>query len=207
MSPAPPVPSRRILGIDPGLQVTGYAVLEPSDTGPRVCEAGVVRSADGREPADMARRVKALYDGICEVLDQWRPAVMVVEQLYAHYEHPRTAILMAHARGGFFLAGAQRGIPVLSYAATRVKKLVTGSGRASKEQMQHAIARELNLAGPPEPHDVADALAIALCHLFASGGVLRGPRSASFTGVNEKALFGTDPDVIDDPPGTRDKSA
>ena len=94
---------------------------------------------------------------------------MAVEQLYAHYDHPRTAILMAHARGAFFLAGAQRGIPVLSYAATKVKKLVTGSGRASKEQMQHAVARELGLAKLPEPHDVADALAIALCHYFASG--------------------------------------
>jgi crossover junction endodeoxyribonuclease RuvC len=198
MSPAPPVPSRRILGIDPGLQVTGYAVLEPSDNGPRVCEAGVIRSADGREPADMARRIKALYDGICEVMDQWHPGVMVIEQLYAHYEHPRTAVLMAHARGAFFLAGAQRGVPVLSYAATKVKKLVTGSGRAGKEQMQYAIARELGLAGPPEPHDVADALAVALCHYFAGSGPLRGPRSATFTGINEKALFGTDPDVIDD---------
>jgi crossover junction endodeoxyribonuclease RuvC len=216
MSPAPPLPlpTRRILGIDPGLQVTGYAVLEPSDRGPRVCEAGVVRSAEGRDPADMARRVKTLYDGLCEVLDQWRPAVMAVEQLYAHYDHPRTAILMAHARGVYFLAGAQRGIPVLSYAASKVKKLVTGSGRASKEQMQHAIARELGLAGPPEPHDVADALAVALCHYFAGGGVLRGTTGAVFTGVNVSALLGHDPDVIDDTsrpagptPPARDKSA
>ena len=200
MSPeAPlPTPTRRILGIDPGLQTTGYAVLEPSDKGPRVCEAGVIRSAEGRDPADMARRVKTLYDGVCEVLDQWRPSVMVVEQLYAHYEHPRTAILMAHARGAYFLAGAQRGIQVLSYAATKVKKLVTGSGRAGKEQMQHAIARELGLAGPPEPHDVADALAIALCHCFATGPFIRGASSATFTGVNEKALLGTDPDPVDD---------
>lgn len=200
LTPHPPTPpdTRRVLGIDPGLQVTGYAVLEPSDGGPRVCEAGVIRSTTGREPADMARRVKALYDGLCEVLDQWRPGVLVVEQLYAHYAHPRTAILMAHARGAFFLAGAQRGIPVLSYAPARVKKLVTGSGRASKEQMQHAVARELNLPGPPEPHDVADALGIALCHYFAANGPLRGPRSATFTGVNEKALLGSDPDVIED---------
>jgi crossover junction endodeoxyribonuclease RuvC len=189
----------RILGIDPGLQVTGYAVLEVAEAGPRVCDAGVIRSADGRESADMARRVKALYDGLCEVLDEWKPTTMAVEQLYAHYDHPRTAILMAHARGAFFLAGAQRSIPVLSYAATKVKKLVTGSGRASKEQMQHAIARELNLAGPPEPHDVADAIAIALCHYFAGGaGVTGGMRSATFTGVNREALFGPDPDDTDE---------
>ncbi len=189
---------RRVLGIDPGLQTTGYAVLEESDRGPRVVDAGVVRSAAARESADMAKRVKTLYDGVCEVVDEWRPAVMVVEQLYAHYDHPRTAILMAHARGAYFLAGAQRGIPVLSYASTKEKKLKTGSGRASKEQMQHAIARELGLAKLPEPHDVADALGVALCHYFAAGGPLRGPRSATFTGVNEKALLGTDPDVIDE---------
>jgi crossover junction endodeoxyribonuclease RuvC len=187
----------RVLGLDPGLQVTGYAVLEASDNGPVVRDAGVIRSAEKREPADMARRIRALYDGLCDVLDEWKPAAMAVEQLYAHYDHPRTAILMAHARGVFFLAGAQRGIPVVSYAATKVKKLVTGSGRAGKEQMQLAVARELGLAKLPEPHDVADALAVALCHYFASSGPLRGPRSATFTGVNRKALLGDDPDEID----------
>ena len=196
MSEPQPTP-RRILGIDPGLQTTGYAVLEVTDRGPRVCDAGVVRSAGGREPADMARRLKTLYDGVCEVLDEWKPAAIAVEQLYAHYEHPRTAILMAHARGAYFLAGAQRGIPVLSYASTKVKKLVTGSGHASKEQMQYAVARELGLAGPPEPHDVADALAIALCHYFAGTNVLHGTSTATFTGVNMKALLGDDPDEID----------
>lgn len=188
----------RILGLDPGLQVTGYAVLEVSDGGPKVCEAGVIRSTAGRAPADMALRIRTLYDGLCEILDQWKPRAMAVEQLYAHYDHPRTAILMAHARGAFFLAGAQRGMSVLSYASTKVKKLVTGSGRAGKEQVQHAIARELRLAKLPEPHDVADALAVALCHYFAgTGGIMGGSRSATFTGVNREALFGPDPDRLD----------
>src|SRR5262245_25192215 len=191
--------SQRILGLDPGLQVTGYGVLEVTERGPRVCDAGVIRSAEGRDTPDMARRLLALYDGLCEVITEWKPSAMAVEQLYAHYEHPRTAILMAHARGVFFLAGGQRNIPVISYAATKVKKLVTGSGRASKEQMQHAIARELGLAGPPEPHDVADALAIALCHYFATGrtsNIMGGARSATFTGINMKALLGDDPDDL-----------
>jgi crossover junction endodeoxyribonuclease RuvC len=188
----------RILGLDPGLQVTGYGVLEVAETGPKVCEAGVIRAAAGRDPADMAQRIRTLYDGLCEILEQWKPSAMAVEQLYAHYNHPRTAILMAHARGAFFLAGAQRNIPILSYASTKVKKLVTGSGRASKEQIQHAIARELKLAQPPEPHDVADALAVALCHYFASGNSMAGgSRSITFTGVNRKALFGPDPDNLD----------
>jgi crossover junction endodeoxyribonuclease RuvC len=146
------------------------------------------------------------------VLDQWKPVAMAVEQLYAHYEHPRTAILMAHARGVYFLAGGQRNIPVISYAATKVKKLVTGSGRASKEQMQHAVARELGLAGPPEPHDVADALAIALCHYFATGGnsnLMGGARSATFTGINMQALLGADPDDLseEEDEDNRSKSA
>ena len=175
---------RRILGLDPGLQTTGYGVIEITPEGPRVAEAGVVRSSERATKPDFAERIKALYDGIVEVIDQWSPAAIAVEQLYAHYEHPRTAILMGHARGAFLLAGAQRGIPVLSYAATQVKKLITGHGRASKEQMQYTIMRELGLGAVPEPPDVADALAIALCHYYASQSIVYGSRGATFTGVN-----------------------
>lgn len=156
----------RILGIDPGLQITGYGVLESSPRGPRVCEAGVIRSAPGRTAADMAQRLRSVYDGLVEVLEQFRPGVVAVEQLYAHYEHPRTAILMAHARGVIFLAAGQRGIPVVSYNATRIKKTITGNGRATKDQVQRTIQRELNLDKLPDPPDVADALAAALCHYY-----------------------------------------
>jgi crossover junction endodeoxyribonuclease RuvC len=159
-------PGRRILGVDPGLHLTGYAVLEAGPNRPLVCEAGIVRAAEGRESADMALRVRSLYNGIVEVIEQYRPGVVVVEQLYAHYEHPRTAILMAHARGVIFLAAAQRDLPVVSYNATRIKKTITGHGRASKEQIQHTIQRELGLPKLPEPPDVADALAAALCHYY-----------------------------------------
>jgi crossover junction endodeoxyribonuclease RuvC len=160
-------PGDRILGVDPGLQVTGYAVLEAAARGPVVCEAGVVRSAEGRETPDMARRLLALYNGLAEVAGQYHPKVMVVEQLYAHYQHPRTAILMAHARGVIFLAAARHDMPVVSYNATRIKKTITGHGRASKEQVQVTMLRELRLAQVPEPPDVADALAAALCHYYA----------------------------------------
>lgn len=183
----------RILGLDPGLQVTGYGVIEREDRGVlKVCEAGVIRSAEDRATTDMALRVRVLYDSLTEILDQWKPAVLVVEQLYAHYDHPRTAILMAHARGCFLLAAAQRGIETVSYAPTSVKKTITGHGRATKDQMQHAIMRELSLAKLPEPHDVSDALALALCHhyLTATTIVGGGVRAASFTGVNRDALFG-----------------
>src|SRR5207249_12032118 len=104
--------------------------------------------------------------GLVEVIEQFRPEAVAVEQLYAHYNHPRTAILMGHARGVVFLAAAQRGLPVASYNATRIKKTITGSGRASKDQVQRTIQRELGLAKVPEPPDVADALAVALCHYY-----------------------------------------
>jgi crossover junction endodeoxyribonuclease RuvC len=156
----------RILGIDPGLQVTGYGVIESNPRGPRVCEAGIIKSVEGRTSADMAPRLLAVYNGIVEVMEQFRPGVVAVEQLFAHYEHPRTAILMAHARAVVLLAAAQRGLPVISYNATLIKKTITGSGRASKDQVQRTIQRELGLAKAPEPPDVADALAAALCHYY-----------------------------------------
>ena len=115
----------------------------------------------------MAARVLAIYQGVIEVIEQFQPAAVAVEQLYAHYKHPRTAISMGHARGVIFLAAAQRQVPVVSYNATRIKKTITGSGRASKEQMQRTIQRELGLTKFPEPADVADALAVALCHYHA----------------------------------------
>ena len=164
MSRAGPDSPPRVLGIDPGLQVTGYAVLEARPGRPHVCEAGIVRSADGRSTSDLAPRLVSLYDGIVEIVDQFHPQAVAVEQLFAHYDHPRTAILMAHARGVILLAAGQRGLPVVSYSASRIKKTVTGHGRATKEQMQRAIMTELGLPRLPEPHDVADALAVALCH-------------------------------------------
>ena len=157
----------RILGIDPGLNTTGYAVIEASRPRPALVEAGIVRSTKGRDTTDLAKRLRVLYDGLVEIVDQLKPGVIVVEQLYSHYDHPRTAILMAHARGVIFLAGALRDIEVVSYNATRIKKTITGSGHASKEQMQHAMLRELGLSTLPEPPDVADALAAALCHYYA----------------------------------------
>ncbi len=166
MTAPPHAPGRRVLGVDPGLQITGYAVVEATPSGPFVCEAGVIRPAHGRSSADLAERLASLYTGIEEIVAQFRPDVAVVEQLYAHYEHPRTAILMAHARGVILLAAAQHGLPVVSYNASRIKKTITGHGRATKEQMQRTMQQELRLPRLPEPPDVADALAAALCHYY-----------------------------------------
>ncbi|MFO0966720.1 MAG: crossover junction endodeoxyribonuclease RuvC [Gemmataceae bacterium] len=154
---------KRILGIDPGLRITGYGVVEDRLGRPALCEAGVIRIED-KKSLSLAERVHSLYSELVEVLAQFEPGAVAVEQLYAHYQHPRTAILMGHARGVILLAAAQRGLPVVSYGATRIKKTITGNGRASKEQVQRTIAGEFGLAKAPEPADVSDALAVALCH-------------------------------------------
>jgi crossover junction endodeoxyribonuclease RuvC len=152
----------RVVGIDPGLVITGYAVVEPSARGPYVIEAGVIRPRG--EAKSLGRRLDLIHQGVLEVLDAFPPGVLALEQVHSHVKHPRTAILMAHARGVIVLAAAQRGVAVVNYAATRIKKTLTGSGKAPKAQMQHAIQNELGLERLPEPHDVADACAVALCH-------------------------------------------
>jgi len=153
----------RVLGIDPGLNTTGYGVLEVCAGGPKLCEAGVVR---GRTRGSLSARVMEIHAGVAEVIAALKPAAMALEELYSHYQRPRTSILMGHARGVICLAAAQAGIPVVSYSATQVKKTLTGAGRAPKAQVQQAVQRELRLSELPEPADVADALAIALCHYY-----------------------------------------
>jgi crossover junction endodeoxyribonuclease RuvC len=160
----------RILGIDPGLNITGYGVLERDakhPKQPRVIEAGVVR---GTAKQSLTDRLVEIHRGVAEVIESLKPDVMALEQLYSHVAHPRTSILMGHARGVICLAAAQSGIPVIHYPATQIKRILTGAGRASKEQMQRAIQRELRLPQLPEPPDVADALAVALCHYYLGRG-------------------------------------
>jgi crossover junction endodeoxyribonuclease RuvC len=155
--------SFRILGIDPGLNITGYGVLQCGGGAPKICEAGVVRGKSRRSLTD---RLVEIHDGLSEVIAALKPDVMALEELYSHYARPRTAILMGHARGVICLAAAEAGIPVVHYSATQIKKILTGAGRASKSQVQRAIQRELALPQVPDPPDVADALAVALCHYY-----------------------------------------
>jgi len=149
-----------IAGFDPGLRQTGYAILRSDRSGPMsVVDAGVITSdASGSLPDRLAQISEALD----AILDEHSPRLAAVEQLYSHYKHPRTAILMGHARGVILLAAARQGIPVQDFSATQIKKSLTGNGRASKAQMQRAVRLTLGLDRIPEPADVADAIAIAL---------------------------------------------
>ncbi|HEX5471139.1 MAG TPA: crossover junction endodeoxyribonuclease RuvC [Lacipirellulaceae bacterium] len=155
----------RVLGIDPGLNTTGYGVLDFLSKRPQLVEAGIVRSKAGRS---LAERVQEIYRGVADVITTLKPEVLAIEELYSHYDRPTTAILMGHARGAIVLAAAEAGMPVVSYPATQIKKTITGNGHAAKWQMQEAIRNELGLPSLPEPPDVADALAIALCHCYLS---------------------------------------
>ena len=150
----------RVLGIDPGLNVTGYGAVDFGAAAPAIIEAGTI-TTDPK--ADLAERVAQIYSELTALLAELIPDIVAIENLYAHYKHPRTSILMAHARGVVLLAAKQAGRAVRNLQATRIKKSLTGNGHASKRQMQLAIQSEFNLPAPPEPPDVADALAIALC--------------------------------------------
>jgi len=149
-----------VCGIDPGLGVTGYAVMQSNAGLVALLDAGVCRF-DKKQ--SIAARLVDIERDITAILTEHRPECVAVEQLYAHYNHPRTAILMGHARGVILYAAARLGIEVRSYAATRIKRFLTGNGRATKAQVQRAVQHVLGLPSLPQPPDVADALAIALC--------------------------------------------
>jgi crossover junction endodeoxyribonuclease RuvC len=155
------VTPRYILGIDPGLNTTGYGVIDVAAAGKiRLVEAGIVRS---RPKDPLETKLGEIHAGVREVIAAHQPEFMALEQLFSHYERPRTAILMGHARGVICLAARTASLTVRHFEPTRVKKMLTGNGRASKHQMQLAVKLQLGLATIPEPTDVADALAIALC--------------------------------------------
>lgn len=152
----------RIIGIDPGLRLTGYGcvTIAPNRLEPELVEAGVIRLTTGQS---VAQRLVELFADLGTILDQLEPECMAVEKLYAHYAHPTTAIKMGHARGVILLTAQQRHIELQELGATEIKKSVTGNGHASKRQMQIAVQAQCGLREMPHPPDVADAIAIALC--------------------------------------------
>jgi crossover junction endodeoxyribonuclease RuvC len=159
----------KILGIDPGLHVCGYACVEADSTGQKLIEAGVFRI-----PTDqpLEQRLNRIAQDMQSILNTFKPELVAVEQLYSHYEHPRTAILMGHARGVILQKCAEANIEIQNLSATRIKKSITGNGRATKQQVQRTIQTVLGLAELPEPPDVADAIAAALCCAESKNSVL-----------------------------------
>lgn len=150
----------RILGLDPGLRLTGYGVIDylPGQKA-QLIDAGVIR-LDAKLP--IPSRLVELERELSEILTEHRPEVAAVEMLFSNYKHPRTAILMAHARGVILMCARRSGARVEQMSPKRVKQSMTGFGATSKVGMQRAVQQYWSLKTPPEPPDVADALAVAL---------------------------------------------
>ena len=156
----------RILGIDPSLHSTGYGMIDTSGRDLCLVEGGVL--APGRS-LDLPERLAELHRGLLDVIRSLRPDAMVVEEIFSRPAFPRTAILMAHARGALVCAAALRGLPVYDYAATRVKRALVGRGAASKAQVAAMVVQTLRLRRAPSPPDVTDALALAITHARRRG--------------------------------------
>ncbi len=152
-----------ICGLDPGLRQTGYGIIESqSNGGIKLIDAGVINS---NSKNDLPHRLQQIYQELSELLREYPLTHIAIEELYSHYRHPRTAILMGHARGVLLLAANIRNLPVTNLSATKIKKAITGSGHASKIQVQRAVISHLGI-NPAEtdiPADVTDALAAAIC--------------------------------------------
>lgn len=155
----------RVLGIDPGSARTGYAVLEMQEEGKaRYLECGVIEAVAN---APLEQRLLTIGQGIEEVLDDFRPTQVAVEDLFYH-RNARSALALGQARGAVLLVVAKAGLPVFSYAPALVKKVVVGRGRASKIQVQCMVQHICGLRTAPAS-DAADALAVALCHAAILG--------------------------------------
>jgi len=156
----------RVIGIDPGLNITGYGVVVSLGSEIKLVEAGLIR-LPASKGENLPARLEALFRDLQQVIKEFSPQAMCLEEVYSHADYPRTAILMGHARGVICLAAKLEGIPVLSFSAKRVKQSVTGNGNASKLQVQRAVQHYFSLDRTPHPPDVADALAVALCYMNA----------------------------------------
>lgn len=169
----------RILGIDPGLRLTGYACIEGTLMAPTIVEAGVIRldASDASDPSEsIPRRLLELERDLVDLLDRVAPDAVAVEGLFVHSDHVTTAVKMAHARGVMLLTIRRAQLGLIEVKPAAVKKSLTGSGRATKAQMQEGVRRVFGLAEAPRPADVADALAIALCAMARDPSGAGAPR-------------------------------
>jgi crossover junction endodeoxyribonuclease RuvC len=150
-----------ILGIDPGLSVTGYGVIEIVNNKPYCRDYGGIYNREKSKP--IAEKLLKIYNGIRDVVNEFKPQHCAIEDVFYH-ENVNTAIVMGHARGVAMLAAQQAGISVFEYAAREIKMSTVGSGAASKQQVQAMIKNLLGISELPRPQDASDALAVALCH-------------------------------------------
>jgi crossover junction endodeoxyribonuclease RuvC len=157
----------RILGIDPGLRVTGFGVLDRAGQELSYVTSGCIRTPGG----ELSDRLKAILDGLNEVIAGCKPAQVALEKVFVNV-NPQSTLLLGQARGTAICAAVINGLPVSEYTALQVKQAVVGNGHAGKEQVQEMVKRLLKLAGNPNP-DAADALACAICHAHGGQGLGR----------------------------------
>ena len=165
---------QRILGIDPGLVATGYAVIESDGRAGRLLTSGVINT--NTRSSELPARLGAIFDGLVEIIRQHRPQAASVEQVFVH-RNASSALKLGQARGVAVCAAVTHQVPVYEYSARTVKQSVVGKGNANKEQVQFMVARLLQIASRARA-DEADAMAIALCHAFTSGAKFNLARAA-----------------------------
>lgn len=151
-----------IMGIDPGTATTGYGVIEADQHSSRMVAFGTIRTTQDHS---RAQRLRLIHERLSGLIGEHEPDMLVVEQLFFS-RNVITAMAVGEARGIVLLAAAQRDLPVHEYTPSAVKQSLSGSGRADKNEIKQMVALALDLPKPPTPDDAADALAIALCHLY-----------------------------------------
>ena len=155
----------RILGIDPGLVVTGFGIVDKTGTRLAYVTSGCIRTPKG----ELAERLKSILDGLAEVIAAHCPAQVALEKVFVN-ANPQTTLLLGQARGTAICSAVLHGLPLAEYTALQVKQAVVGYGKAGKPQVQEMVRRLLRLAGDPSP-DAADALACAICHAHGGQGL------------------------------------
>ena len=152
-----------ILGIDPGIAIMGYGVLEVKGNSYKVLENGVITtSAKTKTP----ERLKILYNNLDDIIKEFKPDEFAIEELFFN-KNVKTAITVGHARGVQVLCAQINNLPIYEYTPLQIKQAITGFGRANKKQMQETVTTLLNLSEIPKPDDAADALAVSLTHAFS----------------------------------------
>lgn len=155
----------KAIGIDPGLAMTGFGVVETLSRGGKACDWGAIRT---ESDCPISLRLKMIYDGIKELLEKWRPDLLAMEQVFVLKQFPKAAIQLGEVRGVIFLVAQEKDIPVVEVRPTEVKSALTGSGRADKKQIERAIRQLLKIEGSLGSSHAGDALAIALTGLSRS---------------------------------------